>query len=152
MGPRLFSRGNGNDAFGELQNIPASMGPRLFSRGNHIICLYIVGDISLLQWDHGFLAVETEYAGVAMDKLKWASMGPRLFSRGNGNFVPSFEFQCDELQWGHGFLAVETELKSIVRQGIQKLQWGHGFLAVETGACAAALYRRLECFNGATAF
>ena len=60
MGPRLFSRGNAENAGGVPADLQvASMGPRLFSRGN------MISDMTTAD-------------------APAASMGPRLFSRGNG--------------------------------------------------------------------
>ncbi len=107
MGPRLFSRGDIAWLVTDSKLVlPASMGPRLFSRGDK---LYVVavdpgkGSFNgatafqpwrlankvapaggnALQWGHGFSAVETAMATLALNAMSM-------------------------LQWGHGFSAVET--------------------------------------------
>ncbi len=82
MGPRLFSRGNGDQQDGCREPGSASMGPRLFSRGNLVV--------------HVGLAVPSR-----------ASMGPRLFSRGNVGCFGDGGTGDLGLQWGRDFSAAE---------------------------------------------
>jgi len=135
---------------------PASMGPRLFSRGNiNEARILAQARAAKLQWGHDFSAVEIRpgshrrlhsrrgFNGATtfqpwklvwsrqLDHRKNASMGPRLFSRGNrvqarrcwvfwrasmgprlfsrGNNVWDWEavVTLAKLQWGHDFSAVE---------------------------------------------
>ncbi len=84
MGPRLFSRGNHRLSLSStLPGVSASMGPRLFSRGNDVPFSRAAGAAVLLQWGHGFSAVEISQTIRTGLKVAVASMGPRLFSRGN---------------------------------------------------------------------
>ena len=82
MGPRLFSRGNVRAEDGVYVRRHASMGPRLFSRGNVEDAHHLSAGVILLQWGHGFSAVE-------------------IGSNALGAYMESM------LQWGHGFSAVE---------------------------------------------
>jgi len=97
MGPRLFSRGDHPTRWPWRHSDGlASMGPRLFSRGDQLIAVGVAARL-LLQWGHGFSAVETI------------------------TFTNS-RIAIDELQWGHGFSAVET-----VAQCRHARQDGEGF-------------------------
>ena len=106
MGPRLFSRGNGQHRGRSGVRASASMGPRLFSRGN-----------------------VRRPDCIRLERV--ASMGPRLFSRGNIAVQRRVRPQEPALQWGRGSSAAEMRPTPAIRQTPPVLQWGRGSSAAE---------------------
>ena len=83
MGPRLGSRGR--PPSGQVScpgRAEASMGPRLGSRGRRGSPRPRIRRGAVLQWGHGWVAVEDDGERARPQAVEVASMGPRLGSRG----------------------------------------------------------------------
>ena len=108
--------------------------------------------VDLLQWGHGFSAVEI-LRPVLLHRLHdHASMGPRLFSRGNVARKYLHWSEQSLLQWGHGFSAVE--MVDHVLHDPAGLEASMGPRLFSRGNRPLQSQRRYgKCgFNGATAF
>src|SRR5690606_26455926 len=104
--------------------ILASMEPRLLSRGN-AAGAYTRPVRRMLQWSHGFSAVETPRR----------QPGRAAWLRFNGATASQ--------PW-------KPARKRLYQQALKSLQWSHGFSAVETRS-RSRRRARLRRFNGATA-
>ena len=114
------------------------------------------GDVALLQWSHGILAMERLLAYAPRWRRRIASMEPWHFSHGEEKPPTPTSSNCDPLQWSHGILAMESiatadalypympasmepwhfshgERAIRIRLGREPcvLQWSHGILAME---------------------
>ena len=117
-----------------VANSTASMGPWLLSHGDLLSPKLWRSKRKLLQWGHGFSAMETRRVrkseareggfNGAMASQPWRPLGPWL----NGK-------KENWLQWGHGFSAMETRRSKQASFIRSPLQWGHGFSAMETSGC-----------------
>ena len=113
-----------------IDAVAASMGPRLFSRGNKAVGAHDRQGRDMLQWGHGYLAVEICLEVAFEDltvPLQWGH-GYLAVEMRPPRLSPPW---CPPLQWGHGYLAVEIARLVSHRRPKQRLQWGHGYLAVE---------------------
>ena len=89
MGPRLFSRGNGNPQRTAEAKIAVLQWGHDFSAVEMALTHTIAIDGVMLQWGHDFSAVEImEFQICQILIARSASMGPRLFSRGNFRHQP----------------------------------------------------------------
>ena len=131
---------------------PTFNGATAFQPWIHERWRYHVRRVGILQWSHGFSAMDTigddPCRGDALDP----SMEPRLFSHGYLTRAHGWSSTCTSLQWSHGFSAMDTSpmsSKSEVDESpsMEPRLFSHGYFRL----CRPQHPAR-RSFNGATAF